>query len=362
MKRIAVCADGTWNIRDQVDKATRKRRPSNVTKAARAIRPRASGGIDQIVYYHDGVGTAGGLDRFTGGAFGQGIEANIRDLYRFLVYNYVPGDELYFFGFSRGAFTIRTLAGFMNKVGLIQKDADYYVPEIYACYEGRKGPGSPEWDKAFHNIKDARPCPRIRFIGVWDTVGALGAPGVLGQILNKGKYQYHDVGLNANIENAYHALAIDERRKAFQPNLWTRPEGWTGKLEQAWFPGVHCNVGGGYAPDGLANEALHWMVEKAEGLGLEFDDVYLKPFTPCFNSVLQDSMTVTYRAMGEHIRPIGRQLSDGEVLHQAALDRRNLPECGYHAANLEAFLANSGSNVPARTTRVPTGTPCPPLS
>ena len=75
------------------------------------------------------VGTAGGLDRFTGGAFGEGIEANIRELYRFIVYNYEPGDDLYFFGFSRGAFTVRTLAGFMNKLGLIHKDDDYYVPE-----------------------------------------------------------------------------------------------------------------------------------------------------------------------------------------------------------------------------------------
>src|ERR1700722_18848008 len=129
MKRIVICADGTWNIRDQVDKKTNKRHPTNVTKVARAVLPRAANGIDQVVYYHDGVGTAGGLDRFTGGAFGDGIEANIRELYRFLVYNFEPNDEIYLFGFSRGAFTVRTLAGFMNKVGLIQKDDDYFVPD-----------------------------------------------------------------------------------------------------------------------------------------------------------------------------------------------------------------------------------------
>ena len=140
MKRIVLCADGTWNVRDQVDKASNTRRPTNVTKVARAVRPRASNGTDQAVFYHEGVGTAGGLDRYTGGAFGEGIEANIRELYRFLVYNYEPGDELYFFGFRRGAFTVRTLAGLMNKVGLVQKDDDYYVPELYACYEGSKGP------------------------------------------------------------------------------------------------------------------------------------------------------------------------------------------------------------------------------
>src|SRR5207249_6702905 len=140
MKRLIICADGTWNERDQVDEKTKKRRPTNVTKVARAVLARSSKGIDQIVYYHDGVGTSGGVDKYTGGAFGDGIEANIRDLYRFILYNYEAQDasktpdELYFFGFSRGAFTVRTLAGFMRKVGLIEKDDDYYIPEIYGCY------------------------------------------------------------------------------------------------------------------------------------------------------------------------------------------------------------------------------------
>lgn len=359
MKRLVICADGTWNVRDQLDKKTKRRHPSNVTKVARAVRPRAANGIDQIVYYHDGVGTAAGLDRFTGGAFGEGIEANIRELYRFIVYNYEPGDELYFFGFSRGAFTVRTLAGFMNKVGLIGKDDDYYVPEIYACYESSKSEGSPEWTLAFHNVKDRRPCPPILFIGVWDTVGALGAPGFLGQIFNKTKYQYHDVTLNSNIRNAFHALAIDEQRKPFGPNIWSRPPGWTGTLEQAWFAGVHSNVGGGYSPDGLANEALHWVVEKAEKLGLEVDSHYLEHFLPCFNSVLQDSMTPVYRMMGLNIRPIGKQFADGEVVHQSAIDRKNLPQCAYTAGNLEAYLKKSvGQIAPANTTRIARGTPC----
>ena len=95
-------------------------------------------------------------------------------------------------------------------------------------------------------------------------------------MFNRRKYQYHDVGLNPHIENAYHALAIDERRKPFAPNLWRRPANWNGVLEQAWFPGVHSNVGGGYAPDGLANEALHWIAGKAQALGLAVDDDFLK--------------------------------------------------------------------------------------
>src|SRR5262249_54323268 len=173
MKRIAICADGTWNLRDQMDEGSGKRCPTNVTKVARAVRSRAKDGTDQVVYYHDGLGTSGEMDKVTGGAFGHGIEDNIRNLYRFLVYNYNEHDELYFFGFSRGAFTVRSLAGFMRFAGLVEKDDDYYVPEIYKCYEDNKGLGTPEWERAFHNVKDTRPCPRIRFIGVWDTVGAL---------------------------------------------------------------------------------------------------------------------------------------------------------------------------------------------
>jgi uncharacterized protein (DUF2235 family) len=178
MKRIVICADGTWNIRDQLDKETGKRRPTNVTKVARAVRPRDRHGVDQIVLYRDGVGTGGPLDKVTGGAFGSGVEDNVRSLYRFIVYNYEPGDALYFFGFSRGAFTVRTLVGFMSKVGLIEKDDDYFVPEIYACYEHGQGPGTSEWEKAFRKVRDRRPCPPIKLVGVWDTVGSLGAPGL----------------------------------------------------------------------------------------------------------------------------------------------------------------------------------------
>jgi len=359
MKRIVICADGTWNERDQINKQTKRRRPTNVTKVARAVQPRSRNGLDQVVFYHDGIGTGGPLDKFSGGAFGAGMENNIRTLYRFIVYNYEPGDELYLFGFSRGAFTVRSLAGFMNKVGLIQKDDDYYVPEIYDCYEQNQGPGSAEWTKAFHNVHHTRPCPPIRFLGVWDTVGALGAPGWLGQVFNKGKYKYHDVNLNATIENACQALAIDERRKPFAPNLWTRPAGWRGRLEQAWFPGVHSNVGGGYAPDGLANEALQWMVEKAEALGLEFDTAYLSHFPPCFNSVLNNSMTAAYKAMGPFTRALGKHAADGEVIHQAAIDRLNLAVCGYEPDNLKTCLAQPGLLNIVHTTRIARGSPCP---
>lgn len=121
MKRLIICADGTWNFRDQVDDETKRRHVTNVTKVARAVLPRASDGTHQVVIYHDGVGTQKGVDHLVGGATGEGIEGNIRDLYRSIAYNYVDGDELFFFGFSRGAYTVRTLAGFMDHFNLLQK-------------------------------------------------------------------------------------------------------------------------------------------------------------------------------------------------------------------------------------------------
>lgn len=357
MKRLVICADGTWNQRDQINKDTGRPRPTNVTKVARAIRPRSAAGVDQIVFYHDGIGTRGPLDRLTGGAFGHGMEHNIRTLYRFIVYNFEADDELFLFGFSRGAFTVRSLAGFMKMIGLIHKDDDYYLPEMYDCYENAKGPGTPEWQKAFHRVKERRPCPPIKFVGVWDTVGALGAPGLLGQLINRNKYKYHDVELNETIQNAYQALAINERRRPFKPNLWRLQPAWTGQVEQAWFAGVHSNIGGGYAPDGLANETLHWIVEKAVALGLEVDDTYLSYFLPCFNSELKESMTLWYWLMRPMDREIGDSTVASERVHQAVLDRLALADCSYAPVNRSKL-----ERLPVVTTSTVTrGRPCEPL-
>jgi uncharacterized protein (DUF2235 family) len=356
MKRIVLCADGTWNESEEVSKESGRPQPTNVLKVARTVKARANDCVDQVVYYHKGVGTLGRTDQLTGGAFGDGMEVNVRDLYRFLVYNYEDGDQIYLFGFSRGAFTVRTLVGLMSQIGLLQKDDEYYTRTMYALYESSTMVGSPEWIKAFRRIEDHRPAPPITFLGVWDTVGALGVPGAIGNLLNRGRYKYHDIGLHANVQHAYHALALDERRKPFAPSLFTRPLGWTGTLEQAWFAGVHSNVGGSYSPDGLANEALHWMVEKAEGHGLEFDGPFLAKYTPCFNSTLHDSMKWFYGAQARQASPTP---GDGQCLHQSVLDRMALPAMNYVPAN----VTNALRALPvANTRRIPRGVPCPAMS
>lgn len=354
MKRIVICADGTWNVRDHLDKTTGTRRPTNVTKVARAVLPRAD--LDQVVFYHEGVGTGRGLDRFTGGAFGDGIESNIRELYRSIAYNYVDGDELFFFGFSRGAFTVRALVGFMNAVGILQKGDDYWVPELYGCYENGNGPGSPQLTAVLAKVEHpVLPCPDIKFVGVWDTVGALGAPGLLGQVFGRNKYAHLDVNLNPHVQNAYQALAIDERRKPFRPSVWTRPPGWSGTIEQAWFPGFHSDVGGGQPRDGLPNQALHWIVEKAEKHGLHFDNDFLRHSRPCLNGDMHDSMSTMYRLMG----PIDRDLSSGEAVlaHRCAADRLDDAGSQYRNPALRALIDSGGGRV-YETSRVPTRTAC----
>ena len=181
-------------------------------------------------------------------------------------------------------------------MGLLAKGDDYWLPEIYECYKKGYKRGTPEWTQAFHGVRATPLTATINFIGVWDTVGALGAPGILGHLFNGKKYEYHDVALNTNILNACQALAIDEHRKPFAPSVWTKPPGWTGTLVQAWFPGAHSDVGGSQARDGLANEALHWMIGKAEQRGLVVDQKFLEPYTPCFNGDLHDSTSTMYRA------------------------------------------------------------------
>ena len=348
MKRIIICSDGTWNTQDQIDEESGKRRPTNVTKVARTILPIDKNGVHQVIGYFEGVGTGPSTDRFTGGAFGVGVVENAVAMYRFLLYNYVPGDEIYLFGFSRGAFTVRTLVGFMEHVGLLKKKDDYYVPEMFALYEVGAVEASAEWAKAFRN-SSRMACPPIKFVGVWDTVAALGAPGVLGRIFNDEDYDFHKIGLSNSVLTAYHALAIDEHRATFEPMLWRRPAGWNGMLEQAWFCGAHSNVGGSYKPDGLANEALHWIVEKAELQGLEFDKHVLEKYEPHFASRLVDSMNAMYRVLGKTDRKIGDHQDHGEVLHQSVVDRWAADD-SYRPKSLSAALVSSMKK--AQTTRI----------
>lgn len=276
-KRLIVCCDGTWNTADQA--IAGKPSPTNVTKVALSVAPGDAAGVRQLVYYHDGVGTSR-RERFIGGAFGVGLSRNVFDAYRFLIDNYEDGDWLYLFGFSRGAFTARSLAGMIRNCGILRSRDDDRIDQAWALYrssaEKPDGVSSTLFRRAYSYE------PRIHFIGVWDTVGALGVP-VLGPPwlrpivtrLNR-RWEFHDTRLSSQVGGAFHALAIDERRAAFAPTLWHQKPGADRQeprqeLKQVWFTGVHCDIGGGYPDTSLSDIALLWMVDRAREYDLEFE-------------------------------------------------------------------------------------------
>lgn len=337
MKRIVICADGTWNKPDQEDRGRRK--PTNVVKIARAVDPIDENGVNQISYYHDGVGTNWGLDKIAGGGFGIGLSANIVEAYSFIALNYLEGDEIFLFGFSRGAYTVRSLAGLLHEIGILPKNHAFYTPEAYKLY--RQNTSQSELDKfrAEHGCMVGK----VKYIGVWDTVGALGIPIGLFKSLNS-RYQFHEVGLTENISHAYHALAIDERRRPFLPSLWEIDETSTQTLQQVWFPGVHSNVGGGYSKDGLANGALHWIKGTARLHGLRLDGAFLGYYRPYSESELRKSLTFFYRLLLPLWRKIGNGARTNESILISAIERRDHME-SYRPKNLERALASNSITI-----------------
>jgi uncharacterized protein (DUF2235 family) len=334
-KRLIVLCDGTWNKAENIDR--RKRKPTNVVKMVRAIQPVAPDGTVQVTYYDEGVGNNPGLDRWLGGGIGAGLDRNIREAYRFLLYNYAPGDTVFFFGFSRGAYTVRSLAGFIQHFGLLPKNHDFFVPEAYTLYRQRPFAEAEQtaWQQqvsAFRAKHETRTIT-IDFVGVWDTVGALGLPLSLFSLLNSRRYQFHDARLCPIIRHAYHALAIDEQRRTFQPTLWKSPSP-DQVLEQRWFAGVHTNVGGGYEHDGLANCSLHWMKDKAVALGLAVDKQFLSFYRPWFGDELRTSMTWFYRLLGRQLRTIRTGCDTYEVIDESVQQRQHHVAAAYHPANV----------------------------
>lgn len=271
-KRLIVCCDGTWNTADQANAG--KPCPTNVTKLAVSIRPADSDGVRQRVYYHCGVGTSR-WERLRGGGFGFGLSRNVLDAYHFLIDNYEDGDQLYFFGFSRGAFTARSLAGLVRNCGILRPGNADHLHEAWALYRSRAEHPAGVASTLFRKTYSYE--PSIHFMGMWDTVGAYGIPALgprwLGPVtkrLNR-HWQFHDTNLSTRVDGAFHALAIDEQRAAFEPALWNQQPGATGQtLKQVWFTGVHTEVGGGYHDTFLSDIALLWIAERAHEYGLAF--------------------------------------------------------------------------------------------
>jgi uncharacterized protein (DUF2235 family) len=288
MKRLALFLDGTWNTLGN---------NTNVWRLRALCAPDAD---DQLVYYGQGVGTKFG-EQLRGGTMGYGLDHEILDAYSWLVRRFESGDEIFIFGFSRGAYAARSLSGLIAKCGVLVPGAPLSIEQLYARYRRYS-------DKTINNLlatADAadlsleerwivRHCisTNIKFVGVWDTVGSLGTPWTpLGKRV--AKYRFFDTHLRLKNEFAFHALALDEQRQAFEPTFWTRTVDNSdtaapgsgrplGNVEQRWFPGAHANVGGGYPSDILAQRPLQWIMDKAGAAGLVFrPDFSVEPDDPC---------------------------------------------------------------------------------
>ena len=273
MKKLIVCCDGTWNRADQAKNGAAC--PTNVVRLAYRVANRDPAGTPQILYYGQGVGTGNALDRFTGGAFGGGLEANIFEAYRFLVANFEVGDELFLFGFSRGAYTARSLGGMIRKCGILKRPSIAQYAAALALYREPDSHPDDAGPRAFreqHSLAGLAGIP-IKFIGVWDTVGSLGVPVRGLRWLTRSKHEFHDTELSGSVAFAYHALALDERRAPFVPTLWLDKPKPGQVVEQTWFCGVHSDVGGGYPERDLSDISLAWMIERAAApeVGLAFD-------------------------------------------------------------------------------------------
>ncbi|HHO59958.1 MAG TPA: DUF2235 domain-containing protein [Thiotrichales bacterium] len=315
MKNIVICCDGTGN-----EYGTNN---TNVVETYSL----AQKNNKQVVYYDPGVGTGGWeYDESTGslkaksdGATGEGLQKNVLDAYQFLMECYEEGDKVYVFGFSRGAFTVRSLAGMLHKCGLLRSDNDNLVEYASKIYNTRDNQAIADGFKATF----CRECP-VYFVGVWDTVKSL--------LMNANK-KFHDAKLNPEVSYGYHALSIDEKRKDFPPYLWDETA-VTGKqvMEQVWFAGVHADVGGWYHERGLANISLHWMMKKAKACGLLINAKQLKQYIENPYDKQHEEYRGFWKFRGRHVRKI----PEGARVHKSVQQRLSKKGLGYKPKNLPA--------------------------
>ncbi len=341
-RKLVVCCDGTWNTpRTETNifrtyQFLRERLKATAVETieghgARITRGRDTGGSEVVLYYDEGVGTSW-FTRLAGGGVGVGLSDNVQQAYRFLADSYEPGSEIYVFGFSRGAFTARSLCGFIKATdGLLVRPSP---PDVWRAYvdlyaTGRGVIAQPSgWNldrvrdwlvqktgQAVGGLgRDVATLPRqtgvkIKFIGVYDTVGALGVPLAAAVQVNEPIVGFHDTGLGTIVETAVQALAVDEKRGPYTPTLWTQAAGAAApagqRVLQVWFPGVHSDIGGGYHDKGIGDITWDFMMRQAVDAGLVID-----PEQPTPQLTLQalpaqhDSFDKTWRDISDELKII----------------------------------------------------------
>lgn len=354
-RRLVLLFDGTWSKPES---------NTNVDRLVQLIAPRDAAGVEQLVNYIPGVGVQPGLTHLLGGAFGYGLAGNVLDGYRWLCATWQAGDELYLFGFSRGAYTARSLGGMIAKCGLLKRrgDAQISAAEISAAYDFYRDtthqPGDPTavaYRVAHSNAVD------IHYIGVWETVGALGIPDTASWFpFSRKRYRFHDTELSKIVKYAYQALALDEHRADFAPALWTRNpytlqpgETLTSKkreqveIEQRWFIGSHSDVGGGNdcdgagrKPDPLPDLPLAWLQHKAVACGLAGSKAFV-PIADAWTGVPRNSYVEFMGGLYQRFKsPANRVL--GESINEtidASVWQRWQADAGYRSPTLVQALS-----------------------
>lgn len=387
-KNIVLCSDGTGNTAN-------KGRGTNVWKVFEAVD--LNGHKEnrnlkrQVAFYDDGVGTERmKLLKLITGAVGIGLKRNVKQLYTELCRAYEAGDDLYLFGFSRGAFTVRTLAGLIEKCGIVETHPRA-TPDDPVSAAQAPAPRPPIDDAALETLVDEayrqfrkhfrRPwsdrlhawlpfsssaeaataafrrrhavkhpvhapdgTPKIRFVGVWDTVDAVGLPiDELASLMNAfWPYKFPDRKLGTHVRKGCHALAIDDERRSFHPTMWDETgEGESeNRIEQVWFAGVHSNVGGGYPKQGLSLVSLCWMMQKAQREDLRFLDDSFRRYRERTNAgdKLYDSragLAIYYRYSPRDIAELCLENGIAEPkVHVSVLQRTAQGTEGYAPGNL----------------------------
>ncbi|MQY21239.1 DUF2235 domain-containing protein [Nocardia macrotermitis] len=377
MKRLVVCCDGTWG-------SASNPLVTNVVKIAEAVRldaaVEAGGSIGQRVFYTDGPGSRGYfMDKYLGGAFGLGLDAGLSTMYWQLVLNWEPDDEIFVFGFSRGAYIARSLTGLIHRIGLLTAEAmiDGKFPEAMRIFRQRKAnpddPDPAEWAE-FRTRYCQSPVP-IKFIGVFDTVGAMGVPGITSD-----RYRFHDLRLSPSVHTARQALAVDERRRVYEPCLWEvtdevgvaqqRPD----RVKQVWFEGCHTDVGGGMPDSRLSDRSLRWMVREAREQGLEFDDELLGKILERGESATgpvrpSNNLTLFYRItnlVGGLFNPRNPRFYRDAWRRLAAPEDKRVylascakPHADYDPANVQRWSRECDDRIPVEQTGNATATPAP---
>jgi len=338
MANIVVCADGTWN---RPEEDIEKDHPTNVLKLARGIAPGGSTN-KQYVFYDWGLGSY--HSGFTAGATGRGIHKNILDGYRYIVQNYANGDDIYLFGFSRGAYTVRALCGLINNCGIIKRNDARLIQQAWEIYKSpsKKNHPNGEAAKSFRDDHCHR-SRRVHFVGVWDTVGALGIPVSLMGMFD-GNDEFYDNRMGSNVSFARHALAIDEKREDFAPTIWQpKPDV---DLKQVWFAGCHSDIGGSYEPDkdgrAIADVPFKWMLDEASSAGLRIEPHVREALTDSTLAKTHESRRKLYRFRGR----LDRELvyDDIPIRFHPSVKTRYEADPDYRPPELENLVESVGWN------------------